>query len=233
MPKQLKEHALFVADAHYPHHGEEFLTLLKHLENGTIQTPQLFLMGDIFDLLFGHNNYIKRFSIEGIERLNRLSQKLEIVYLEGNHDFCLKELFPHINVYNYKEQPVHYQLNNKDIYLAHGDKYQTSLGYKLYTKLLRNKTALTLLRPLEKKIIDYRMEKLKQKNICGDFIDFEKRVENILQDYPQNALVIEGHFHQGIQHKQYISLPSLACQKEVGVIEDGVMVFKNLFALWL
>ena len=58
----IKEQALFIADSHYPHHGDAFLDLLKKLERGEIETPQLFLMGDNFDLLFGHNDYIQTFS---------------------------------------------------------------------------------------------------------------------------------------------------------------------------
>jgi len=85
---EIKEHALFIADAHYPHHGDAFLTLLNDLESKELKTPQLFLMGDIFDLLFGHNHYIQTFSTEAIERLQRLSKTMEIHYLEGNHDFC-------------------------------------------------------------------------------------------------------------------------------------------------
>jgi len=49
----IKENAIFIADSHYPHHGDDFLTLLKKLDNKEIETQQLFLMGDNFDLLFG------------------------------------------------------------------------------------------------------------------------------------------------------------------------------------
>ena len=78
MPKEIKEHALFIADAHYPHHGDTFFKILKKLENGKLKTPQLFLMGDIFDLLFGHNDYIKTFTQEAIHQINQLSKKIEI-----------------------------------------------------------------------------------------------------------------------------------------------------------
>ncbi|MBD3794144.1 MAG: UDP-2,3-diacylglucosamine diphosphatase, partial [Campylobacterales bacterium] len=62
----IKEEALFIADAHYPHHGDEFLQILRQLDSGERQTPQLFLMGDIFDLLFGYNRYVQTFSDEAI-----------------------------------------------------------------------------------------------------------------------------------------------------------------------
>jgi len=228
MPKQLKENALFIADAHYPHHGDTFLTLLKKIETQTVKTPQLFLMGDIFDLLFGYNNYIKTFSQEGIDLLNRLSTKLEIIYIEGNHDFCLTEIFPNIKVYSRKEQPIHYKLGKEDVYLSHGDKHKISFGYNFYSNILRRKSTLTLLRPFEKQIIDHRMGKLKKKSICGDFIGYEKRFDAIRKKYPKNCLVIEGHFHQAIQYKNYVSLPSLACQGEVGIIKNRCLKFVKL-----
>ena len=228
MPEQLKENALFIADAHYPHHGDAFLTLLQQLENQTMQTPQLFLMGDIFDLLFGHNDYIQTFSKPAIELINKLSSQLEIIYIEGNHDFCLKELFPNIKVYSRKEQPVHYKLREKDVYLAHGDKYQTGFGYNLYTNILRRKSIITLLRPFEKQIINHRMEKLKIKNICGDFKGYKKRFDAIRSHYPKDTLIIEGHFHQGLYYKNYISLPSLACQGKVAVVRGEGLEFVTL-----
>ena len=224
----IKENALFVADAHYPHHGEEFLTLLKNIQNNTIKTPQLFLMGDIFDLLFGHNNYIQTFSKKAIELIHELSKNIEIIYVEGNHDFCLKEIFPYVKVYSREEQPVHYKLDKQNVYLSHGDLHKTGFGYNLYSKILRKKTTLTLLKPFEKQIIDYRIKKLKAKKICGNFIGYETKFDAIRSQYPENSLIIEGHFHQGLVHENYVSLPSLACQGKVGVIKKGEVVFSML-----
>jgi UDP-2,3-diacylglucosamine hydrolase len=224
----IKEQAFFIADSHYPHHGDAFLDLLKKLESGELKTPQLFLMGDNFDLLFGHNDYIQTFSKEAIVLLQTLSQKLEIYYFEGNHDFCLKDVFPDIHVYSREEQPMMFNLGKKKVAISHGDKYATGFGYDLYCKILRNKTTLKLLKAFEKSIIDHRMKKLSNKHICFTFIGFEKRVEEILENYTEADLVIEGHFHQCKTVGKYISLPSLACQGMVGVIEEGEMHFKTL-----
>ena len=224
----IKENALFVADAHYPHHGNEFLELLKALEKKTLETPQLFLMGDIFDLLFGYNKYIQTFSKEAIELLQKLSNSMEIIYLEGNHDFCLQELFPNIKVYSRAEQPVQYQLKGQSVYLSHGDKYETGFGYNLYTKILRNRLTLLLLKPFENAIIDHRIRKLKEKKICKKFTNYKKRFEAICTHYPKDALVIEGHFHQALVHKNYISLPSFACQRKVAIVKDGGLKFMSI-----
>jgi len=225
---RIKEQALFIADSHYPHHGDGFLELLKKLEIGEVQTPQLFLMGDNFDLLFGYNDYIQTFSKEAITLLKTLSRKLDIHYFEGNHDFCLKEVFPDMHVYGREEQPVMFHLGEKKVAISHGDKYATGLGYDLYCKMLRNKKTLTLLKPFEKVIIDHRMQKLSKKHICFTFHGFEKRVEKILENYIKADLVIEGHYHQCKTLGKYISLPSLACQGMVGVMEEGEIHFKVL-----
>jgi len=227
-PIEIKEGALFIADSHYPHHGDAFLKTLQRLEHDEIQTSQLFLMGDNFDLLFGHNDYIQTFSKEAIELLHRLSEKIEIHYFEGNHDFCLKNIFVNMNVYRRDEQPIEFLMGGKKVAISHGDKYVTGLGYDLYCRILRNKTTLTLLKPFEKAIIDDRMQKLSKKEICHSFKNFEKRVEQILKHYEDADLVIEGHFHQSKIIGKYISLPSLACQGMVAVIEEDKMVFKTL-----
>jgi len=226
--KKIQENAIFIADSHYPHHGDDFLKLLKKIEKKEIQTQQIFLMGDNFDLLFGHNDYIQTFAEEAIVLLQKLSESIEIHYFEGNHDFCLKDIFTNMNVYIRDEQPIVFELNDKKVALSHGDKYVTGFGYDLYCKVLRNKTTLTLLKPFEKAIINHRMKKLSQKHICHTFHGFEKRVEVILTHYADVDFVIEGHFHQSKVVGKYISLPSQACQGKVAVVKEGEVVFTTL-----
>jgi len=222
----IKEEALFVADSHYPHHGDAFLALLQKLDSGVLQTPQLFLMGDNFDLLFGYNDYIQTFSQEAIALLQTLSEKMEIHYFEGNHDFCLKPIFPDMHIYSRNKQPAFFEMDGKRVGISHGDRYVTGFGYDLYCKVLRNRTTLTLLKPFEKAIIDHRMKKLSQKRICHSFEGFEKRVEAIVAHYTDADLVIEGHFHQARSVGKYVSLPSLACQKQIAVVKNGEILFQ-------
>ena len=225
---KIKQNALFIADSHYPHHKDTFLTLLQKIKTKEIITSQLFLMGDNFDLLFGYNEYIKTFSNEAIALINDLSTLIEVIYLEGNHDFCLKEIFPKVKVYSREQQPIFCELGNKKVALSHGDRYVTGLGYNFYSKILRNKITLNLLKPFEKKIIDSQMQKLSQKKICHTFVGFEKRVEQILKYYRGVDMVIEGHFHQAKIIQNYYSLPSLACQGKVGVVKGDEIEFVSL-----
>ncbi len=221
MSIEIEEGAIFIADAHYPDHGDEFLEILKEIDKNNLVTKQLFLMGDIFNLLFGYSQYIKSFVQDAIDLLQKLSTKIDIYYIEGNHDFCLKNIFPNIKIYTIEEQPVKFRLNNQDVYLSHGDRYNTSLIYSIYTKLLRNRVTITLLLPFEKTIIDHRVKKLREKNICSKIKNFKTIIERIIEKYPQNTLIVEGHFHQNIILKNYISLPSLACQKKIAIVKSG------------
>ncbi|WP_456431829.1 UDP-2,3-diacylglucosamine diphosphatase [Nitratifractor sp.] len=220
------EDALFVADAHYPHHGEEFLALLRALEAGEVETPQLFLMGDVFDLLFGCGSYIRSFASEAIAAVQRLSRRIEVHYFEGNHDFCLASLFPDAHVYPRSLQPIMMEMGGRRVALAHGDRYDTGIGYEIYTLLLRRCRAMCLLLPWEKGLIDRPMRRLRSKKICREIPGFSEKVERILRHYPPEAeRVIEGHFHQRGRFGRYVALPSLACQKEVGVVRNGEIIF--------
>jgi len=222
---RIEEGALFVADSHYPHHGDEFLLLLENIDSGELVTPQLFLMGDNFDLLFGYNQYIQTFSTLAIELLQKISKKIEIYYFEGNHDFLLDTIFPSITVYPRELQPVIFTYKDRLIGLSHGDKYMTGLFYNIYSKIVRNRYVIMLLRPFEKFIINYRMEKLSQKNICHNFLDLSERVEAIVACYPKVDFIIEGHFHQSKVIGAYYSLPSLACHKKIGIFKDDKIKF--------
>ena len=94
----IKNDAIFVADAHFNKKNREFLTFLKKVESNEIITKQLFLMGDIFDFISGESIYFIKQNSVAIELLDKLSKDIEIIYLEGNHDYNLKSIFPKIEV---------------------------------------------------------------------------------------------------------------------------------------
>ena len=225
---EIKEGALFIADSHYPHHGDEFLILLKKLASGEIVTPQLFLMGDNFDLLFGYNSYIQTFSSEAIVLLQHLSERVEIHYFEGNHDFLLNDIFTNIKIYPRESQPVIFQLNGQRAGLSHGDRYALGWKYDLYCRIQRSRWFFKLLNPFGKWLIDKQISELKQKEICHSMEHFEVRAGEIADAYKDVDLVIEGHYHQAKVIGKYIALPSLACQGQVGMVRDGEVVFESL-----
>ncbi|EAI9968245.1 UDP-2,3-diacylglucosamine diphosphatase, partial [Campylobacter jejuni] len=85
-----------MADAHENEQRKEFWEFLQTLKKGKISTPQLILMGDIFDLLIGEISATHEFAKPYIELLEELALKIEIIYLEGNHDFNLSCFFKRV-----------------------------------------------------------------------------------------------------------------------------------------
>lgn len=220
----IKQGSIFVADSHYNQKNRQFLLFLKKLENKEIKTTQLFLMGDMIDFISGESKYFIKRNSEILELLNKLSNEIEIIYLEGNHDYNLKNLFPNINVIKRENQPVLGKLNNKTVSISHGDN-NINWKYDLYCKFIRNSIFLRFMNFIDinffisKKIED----SLVKKNICHKMSNFKQLIEKRLENY-NTDIVIEGHYHQGetfhIKGKEYINIPSLCCQEKYIVIKN-------------
>lgn len=216
--------AIFVADSHYNQKNREFLTFLEKLEKKQIKTTQLFLMGDMIDFISGESKYFIKQNIDVINLLNKLSNEIEIIYLEGNHDYNLKTIFPNINVIKRENQPLLAKLEEKIVSISHGDNF-INWKYDLYCKFIRNTIFLKFMNFIDvnffisKKIEDA----LVKKNICHKMKNFEEIVSKRVKNY-NSDIVIEGHYHQGdiynFNNKKYINIPSLCCQKKYVVIKN-------------
>lgn len=228
----LKENAIFIADSHYNEKNKEFKTILEGLEKKEINASQIFLMGDNFDFLSCECKYFIKQNIEVINLLNKLSTNLEIVYLEGNHDFNLQKLFPNIKVLKRENQPFFVEIEEKKVALSHGDNF-LDWKYELFCKIIRNSSFLKFMNFIDINFfISKKLEKaLLSKNICHNILDFEKIVEKRLDNYESN-IVIEGHYHQGnryvFENKEYINVPSLCCQKSYTRFRNKEFVNKSL-----
>lgn len=185
-------------------------------------------MGDIFDLLFNKNKFLYEYSKNAIDLINKLSQYIEVYYLEGNHDFLLKEYFMNVTIFTRENQPVKCTLHNKTIYLSHGDRYETGIIYNIYSKVVRTKFITSIATLLIKKII-YKLKK--QEKCYKNYKLIINKIKLIIKNYPENSLIIEGHFHQGIIIDNYISLPSLICQKKISILKDKKIIFIDFLTL--
>ena len=224
MHLNIQNGAIFVADSHYNQKNREFLTFLEKLENKEIVTTQLFLMGDMIDFISGESRYFIKQNIAVINLLNKLSQSIEIIYLEGNHDYNLKTIFPNINVIKRENQPLLAKFEEKSVSISHGDNF-INWKYDLYCKFIRNTIFLKFMNFIDvnffisKKIEDA----LVKKNICHKMKNFEEIVSKRVKNY-NSDIIIEGHYHQGdiynFDNKKYINIPSLCCQKKYLVIKD-------------
>ena len=233
----IQNEAIFVADSHYNEKNKEFLLFLKKIESKEILCSQLFLMGDMIDFISGESRYFIKQNYQVIELLNKLSKDIQIVYLEGNHDYNLKSIFPNINVIKRENQPLLAKLeNNQTISLSHGDNF-INWKYDLYCKIIRNTFFLQFMNLIDINFfISKKIENtLVNKNICHKMNNFKQIVEKRIKNY-NTDIVIEGHYHQGdiynINNKKYINIPSLCCQKEYIKIKDLEFEKVNLCTLF-
>ena len=226
---EIKEGAFVIADAHYSSHRPELKTLLQEIDSGFLHPTQLILMGDIFDTLFGAIPYTIHVNKKMIELLNSIAQKLEVIYLEGNHDFCLNNVFKNIKIVPLGAQPLTCNYKNKTILLAHGDLGE-DLGYKIYTSIIRNRFILALLKYIDilgnhfilKKLDSY----LQKKEDCNYFESFQEYITIRLGKRFLNSCdyFIEGHFHQNrsflVGNFLYINLAAFACNQRYFIVQS-------------
>jgi UDP-2,3-diacylglucosamine hydrolase len=220
--------AFVVSDAHYSHQRPELLNFIKEIHSKKLQPTQLILMGDIFDALFGGVAYTQKLNQEVIKLLNDISLYIEVIYLEGNHDFNLQKIFPHVKVFPLALQPVICRYGNKKVLLAHGD-IEGDLGYKIYTALIRNPFVLFLLTIIDTISGHYilkRLDKyLSKKDDCKEFTGLKEYMSKRLEKKYSCDYFIEGHFHQNKNIRfddfTYINLGVFACNQRYFIVESS------------
>ncbi len=224
----IKEGALFLSDVHYAPYREEILPFFEKLLDRPPE--QLFLLGDIFDLLTPC-----RFQMDAntklIEILQRLANKCEIYYFEGNHDLGIEKILKNITIFPRQKQPALFTFGTERVLLLHGDKYAKA-GHEMYMRTISNRAFLYLLNTLDdlsdgfisKKIT----ESIRGKKLCREFLTFKTVLDERLDkmDFLSADIVLEGHFHQEIlgeeieQKRRYFNIGSVACNESYFVVKS-------------
>lgn len=235
---EIREGAFIVSDAHYSHLRPEFLDFLKDIHSQKLNPKQLILMGDIFDTLFGGVPYTSQINKEAVGLINDISKEIEVIYLEGNHDFNLSSIFPHAKVFPISKQPLACSYENKKVLLAHGD-FGSEIKYRIYASFIRNPFVLFILNIINflsfnlilKKLDNY----LSKKDDCKEFSGFKEFISKKLINRYKCDYFIEGHFHQNRSFEldgfSYINLAAFACNqryftvkslKEMDILEENI-----------
>ena len=233
----IKPGAIFIGDAHAGASRPQFLKFLRALRSAQSLPPQIFMMGDMFDFL-ANTTYTQRFYKEEIALINELSQKCEIFYFEGNHDFNLREIFPRAKVYPNGAQPVKFIYESDEaVQIAHGDLFLPRL-MQFALLSLRNRAFLKFMdlldRALKFKISKVILKSQEGKNLYKKMPNFKDIIAPKIDFYAAN-LIIEGHYHQDeilyFGEKKYINLCSFGVRSkiyEVAKSEKFMLIPKNL-----
>jgi UDP-2,3-diacylglucosamine hydrolase len=224
---EIQEGALLIGDAHYSPLRPELLKLIQAIEKQDIKTPQLILMGDIFDNLFGSITYTYIENQTMIDLINKISQRIEVIYFEGNHDFNLQVVFQNVKVVPIQQQPLACRYKDKKVFLAHGD-FNGALGYRIYTALIRNAFVLKILRFIDNNtnhsILNYVQSHLEKKDDCKEFIGLREFMEKRIANKFECDYFIEGHFHQNksleFENINYINLAAFACNQRYFIVKS-------------
>jgi len=224
---EILEGAFVVSDAHYSHQRPVFLNFLRDIHSKKLLPTQLILMGDIFDTLFGGVPYTFKINEEAINLINKISMDIEVVYLEGNHDFNLKNIFVNAKIFPISQQPVLAKYDTKNILLAHGD-IESNLIYKLYAYVIRRPMILSVLNMINSILSNFIIKKLdnylSKKDDCKEFIGLKKFISDRLVGKYDCEYFIEGHFHQNktIEFEDfiYINLGVFACNQRYFIVKS-------------
>jgi UDP-2,3-diacylglucosamine hydrolase len=222
---EIKDGAFLISDAHYSHIRPELLNFFKDIQNKKLNPTQIILMGDIFDTLVGGVTRTVKRNQELVDIINDISKEIELIYLEGNHDFNLKKVFKHVKVFKISQQPVECLLDGKKTYIAHGD-FESPLGYKIYTSIIRNRFILFVLNIFNIVFNNVILNKLDihldKKDDCKEIKNFEGIVKRRLDNKFECNYFIEGHFHQNRSLKidgfEYINLAAFACNQRYFIV---------------
>ena len=227
---ELKEGAFIISDAHYSKKRPELEKLFVQIDSGVLQPTQLILMGDIFDTLFAPIPKTLHVNKKMIDLLNSIAAKIEVLYLEGNHDFCLDGIFKNVKIVPLDKQPFACKFENKRVLLAHGD-FSEGFMYKFYTTLIRSRfvlACLNIINALSNNAILKKLDAyLEKKEDCHKFTGFESYIEQRLsQRFNQRCdYFIEGHFHQNKGFKiggfSYFNLAAFACNQRFFIVQSS------------
>lgn len=223
----IQEGAIFIADAHESSERTLFWDLLLSLKE--TPPPQLFLMGDMFDLLVGGVQYGMQKYRPYIELIDELATRCDVYYFEGNHDFNLTPCFLHVKIFPIEKQPLLARLpNGKDALLLHGDKYGDAI-HRAYTWLIRRPFVLKILNAVDIASSGFISKKIelnqKQKHLCKPIESFESVVRQKLPHYAPSDFIVEGHYHQNrvfhFPHRTYINFSSFACNQSYFSVQSS------------
>lgn len=141
----------FLSDAHLGAEPESVeavrqARLLSFLESLAGRASTLYIVGDLFDFWFEYRTAIPRRLFRTLAALDALKRSgVEIVYLNGNHDFWLGPFLSETLGLRTVDGAVTVEAQGRRLWVHHGDGLMGGdLGYKLLRGILRSPVSIGL-----------------------------------------------------------------------------------------
>jgi UDP-2,3-diacylglucosamine pyrophosphatase LpxH len=123
-----KEKIYIISDIHLKKQDKREKKLIEFIES---KKGKIILLGDIFDIWIGKNEYYQQIFQRLIDILSKNNHR--IFYIEGNHDFNLVWLND-IGISRGTE--LHFKMNGKTFFLSHGDMLSGEISHYIYRKIV-------------------------------------------------------------------------------------------------
>lgn len=248
-----------ISDVHVKTAGDNAENLLlTFLRNPDVQSSDvIFLLGDIFDLMIGpHTQYFVRFQAYFDEIKKLINNGKHICYIEGNHDFHLKDLYRKFFLVNSDLDSSLFSMapyfeffdGGKKIYFAHGDDIElNNPNYKLFKAIVTSpplRYYANYLMPhfLIKAVGEYSSEKSRKRNnkrytteadLSPVKDNFRLSAEVFFKKHPCQMIVL-GHSHVKDHYVsesgfEYVNNGYAQHTKTYISIQDGNVDFKSVF----
>ncbi|MBQ7271623.1 MAG: UDP-2,3-diacylglucosamine diphosphatase [Campylobacter sp.] len=235
MVYKIKHEAIFIGDSHANTNKLQFRKFLEFINSQKTLPTQIFFLGDMFDFL-ANTTYTQKFYQYEINLINEISQKTQIFYFEGNHDFNLAEIFPSVKVFSHYDQPASFKTEFGEILqISHGDIFLPKIT-QISLLFLRNRQFLKFMNFIDK-ICKFKISKAILKSQENKIL--YKKAENFMnfikpKIHNYNAkIVVEGHYHQDeilkFENQTYINLNSFAVTQKIYKFDAKSNKFDEFF----
>lgn len=205
---------VFLSDAHLGAEGREREAAREARLHGFLgslpgQVSTLYIVGDLFDFWFEYRTAIPRRHFTTLSALQRLRDAgIEIVYLNGNHDFWLGTFLAETLGIRTVDGAVTVERQGRRLWVHHGDGLVGGdLGYRVVRRLLRHPASIAaygLLHPDLGIPLAHAVSDLSRRSRGEPPLQPEKLWNEVAR--PRFAegydAVIIGHFHHAYERRE-------------------------------
>jgi UDP-2,3-diacylglucosamine hydrolase len=204
-------------------------SLLQLIRNRVRSGDTLVLAGDVFDLFVGNKEIFRERYAEFVTALREAgSRGVKIHYIEGNHDFLLKQVFAEVPNFHLSTSEIEFDLEGKRFFFSHGDTAdRTDYGYRLLRLFFRSPVMRTFVQLAPGPWIDWigqhssrKSSHAKPRLPTGLPVDQFERLRKVYRNYAAERIsqgydfVVMGHCHDldemmfrvGERQGQYINI---------------------------
>lgn len=133
-----------------------YRALIRFMKETLKPGDNFIILGDLFDIFIGYKSVFWDKFKDLLELFRTLSQVgINIIYLEGNHDFLLSNVFKNCNNIEIMDSDFILNWDNRKFYLCHGDRINPNdIKYKVFRFLIRNSLSQVLIDLIPGMLID-------------------------------------------------------------------------------